>query len=78
MARVTVYLRTSLFTLKGEHAHLPAGAMVLEGDELEGASGGLRLQVDAARDERGRDLGPVAVTLRLPWAKIDHVVEATD
>jgi len=78
MARVTVYLRTSLFTLRGEQAHLPAGAMVLEGEELEGSAGGLRVRVGEARDDRGRSLGTVGLVLRLPWSKIDHVVEASE
>jgi len=78
MASVIVYLRTSLFNLTGDKAHVPAGAMVLQGEELEGASGGIRLRIERALDDRGRDLGEVGVTVRLPWAKIDHVLESND
>lgn len=73
MERVTIFLRNSLFTLTDDSAHVPAGAMVLDGTVREQPSGGLLLSLERARDHRGRDLEASEVTLFLPWSKVDHV-----
>ncbi len=86
--RLRVFLRQSLFTLPGEGAHAPAGAMILEGTVVsagasEGGGGpassmGITFAVDAWRDERGRALAGGPCTLVLPGAKIDHAVVLAD
>ena len=86
--RLRVFLRQSLFTLPGEGAHAPVGAMILEGTVVsasasEGGGGpassvGLTLLVDGWRDERGRVLDAGSCTLVLPGAKIDHAVVLAD
>lgn len=73
MDRVTIFLRTALFTLPGDGAHLPVGAAVIEGT-LEDAPGGtVRIKASKFLDERGRTLAERPITLILPWSKIDHV-----
>lgn len=73
MTHTTVYLRTSLFSLGGPRAHVPAGVMIIEGNS-EYADGGLTIEVDRLLDERGRELSNAPITLRLPMAKVDHLV----
>ena len=77
MDTVTVYLRTSLFSLGGPRAHVPAGVMIVEGKTDSGDST-LTVQVDRLLDERGRELSNAAITLRLPMSKVDHVVVHPD
>jgi len=79
MNRVTVYLRTSLFSFSGADAHLPPGVMAIQGQTPEGGSGStLRVEVDKLLDERGRSLSEDPLSLQLPWSKIDHVVVHSD
>lgn len=78
MDRVTIYLRTSLFSLGGPRAHVPAGVMVIEGKANPAEGGALTVQTELLLDDRGRELSDTSVTLRLPWAKVDHVVVHSD
>ena len=78
MDRVTVFLRTSLFSFGGPNAHLPAGVMVIECTIAERLSGGLIIETDRMLDERGRELSDISLTLQLPWAKVDHIWVAGD
>lgn len=71
--RVRVYLRQALFTVPGA-PHLPAQAAILEGHTDELNLDGLRLQVEAWSDEKGRTLEGAGADLVLPAAKIDHVI----
>ena len=73
MERVTIFLRNSLFTLADGSAHVPAGAMVLDGTVRDQPSGGILFALDRARDHRGRDLEAASATLFIPWSKVDHV-----
>lgn len=74
MARVTIYLRTSLFSVGGPKAHVPAGVVVIEGTVTEDGGGGVTVRCARLLDERGRELAESPITLRLPWAKVDHMV----
>lgn len=74
MDRVTVYLRTSLFSFGGHDAHVPAGVMVIQGHAVERAGSFLVLEAQAFLDERGRRVAEDRMTLQLPWAKVDHIL----
>jgi hypothetical protein len=74
MERVTIFLRTSLFSLASDTPHVPPGVMVIEGTVLDQPKGGLLIQTIQLLDDRGRVLGEDAQKLLLPWAKIDHIV----
>jgi hypothetical protein len=86
--RLRVFLRQSLFSLAGDGAHVPAGAMILDGTVVAGAGAeggagpasslGLALTVHAWRDERGRELAGAPRTLVIPGAKIDHALVLAD
>ena len=75
MDRVTVFLRTSLFSFGGPDAHIPAGVMVVEGSLVDRVSGGIVIDTDRFLDERGRELSAAGLKIQLPWAKIDHILE---
>jgi hypothetical protein len=74
MERVTIYLRTSLFSISGDNAHLPKGVLTLEGTVVDRPPGGVVIDVAKYLDERGRELECDPQKLFLPWAKVDHVV----
>lgn len=74
MRRVTIYLRTSLFSVGGPKAHVPAGVVVVEGELVDEAGGGVTVRCERLLDERGRVLDESRLVLRLPWAKVDHLV----
>lgn len=74
MDRVTIYLRTALFSVAGAEAHLPVGAAIVEGSLVERVTGGLLVQTEQLRDQHGKALAEVSSRLMLPWAKIDHVL----
>ncbi len=74
MERVTIYLRTSLFSIAGDNPHVPNGVMVLEGEVVERPSGGVVIDVAKYLDGRGRETECDAKKLFLPWAKVDHIV----
>ncbi len=78
MDRVTIYLRTTLFSLGGPKAHVPPGVMVITGTLDESSGGSLAVETDRLLDERGRELSDAALSLRLPWSKVDHVVVHSD
>ena len=78
MDRVTIYLRTSLFSLGGPRAHVPAGVMVVEGASPGSEGGALTVHTERLLDDRGRELSDAELVLRLPWAKVDHVVVHSD
>jgi len=74
MERVTVFLRTALFSYGNAQAHVPAGVMVLEGAVVDRPHGGLTVQTSRLLDQQGRDQGEVELVLHLPWAKVDHLL----
>ena len=78
MQRVTVFLRTSLFSFGGPDAHLPAGVMVVEGLLVDRVAGGVVLDTDRFLDDRGRELSAAGMKIQLPWAKVDHILENAD
>lgn len=78
MDRVTVFLRTSLFSFGGADAHVPAGVMVVVGQIVDRPASGLVLETHEFLDERGRRLSEESITIQLPWAKIDHVIVHAD
>jgi hypothetical protein len=69
--RVRVFLRQSLFSMKGEH--LPAAAVILDGDLVEVNALGVRVRVSKWSDEKGRELEGEARDLLIPEAKLDHI-----
>ena len=73
MEQVTVYLRTARFSLGGKDAHVPIGVLVIDGQITDRPAGALTLQVERCRDGRGKVLSETAVTVQLPWSKIDHI-----
>ena len=73
MERVTVYLRTSLFTPRSDESHVPEGVMIIEGTALDGPGGGVTLQATALKDDRGRTVSEDTIALHLPWSKVDHL-----
>ncbi len=78
MDRITVFLRTSLFTFGGADAHVPSGVMAITGKVLETPAGGLLIRARRFLDDRGRPIGEQELTLHVPWSKIDHVVVHED
>jgi hypothetical protein len=78
MERVTVFLRTALFSYGNADAHLPNGVMVIEGRVLERLSGGLKIETDLMLDVRARELSDDVLILELPWAKVDHILVLGD
>lgn len=74
MEKVTVFLKTSLFSVTGKDGHVPAGVLIVEATVVDRPSGVLRVDTERLLDERGRLLSEKAVRLDLPWAKIDHVL----
>jgi|JI6StandDraft_1071083.scaffolds.fasta_scaffold186347_2 hypothetical protein len=74
MSRVTVYLRTPLYSSGGASAHLPAGVHTIEGVMADRDASSVRVDAERLLDDRGRELLDEAVTLIVPWAKVDHMV----
>jgi len=73
LTRATVYLRTSLFTFAAGERHVPSGVSAVEGElELIG-NGGVTVQVETWKDERGRVLEAPSRKLFVPMSKVDHV-----
>lgn len=70
----TVFLRTALFSTGGAEAHVPAGAMIVEGNITDRPSGAIVVETTRLRDARGRELGESKITLQIPMSKIDHIV----
>jgi hypothetical protein len=77
MEKVTVFLRTALFSFGGDDAHVPTGVMVLVGEVVDRPSGGITIKTERLLGERGRLLSEAKHTLCLPWAKVDHIVAAS-
>ena len=75
MARVTLFLRTALFSTASDSAHLPAGVAIIDGEIIDRPAGALTVKTEAYRDSRDRDLIGSSNTLTIPWSKIDHVLE---
>lgn len=71
--RAHVFLRQPLFTFPGAGAHVPAAATVLDAvcSPVEGF--GLKVEVSAWFDEKGRELKGDPAVLILPATKIDHL-----
>ena len=81
MKKVTIYLKTPLFALKGEEDTVPTGAIVLKGSLGEDGKGGIHVEVSSyfsverkssSRQEL-KDLGGESSTLFIPTSKIDHI-----
>jgi hypothetical protein len=75
MERVTIFMRTALFTYSYEPRHVPVGVTVLEGDVPSQEGGALTVKVTRMLDDRGRVLSETPVTLIVPWSKIDHLLQ---
>lgn len=73
MERVTTYLRTPLFSFGGSD-HLPDGVMIIEGELVDRDVSAARIDADRLLDERGRELLDEAISLIVPWEKIDHML----
>lgn len=73
MQRVTIYLRTALFTFGGEAGHIPFGATVIVGTLDEQGGSGLTVTTAKILDERGRTVSEAVLKLLVPWSKVDHV-----
>lgn len=71
--RARVYLRQPLFTYPGSQGHVPAATMVIEGECAPAEGIGLRVDVTAYYDEKGRTLEGKPRTLILASAKLDHL-----
>jgi hypothetical protein len=75
MSDVTIFLKTALFTYSVEPRHVPAGATAVEGEVLDQSGGNLTVRIKRLLDERGRPLPEAPVTLVIPWAKVDHLLQ---
>ncbi len=73
LARVTVFLKTTLFTFSSGERHVPSDVSAIEGDLQRIGDGGVTLQATGWRDERGRALEGQSRTLFVPMSKVDHV-----
>lgn len=73
MEKVTVFLRTSLFSFGGPDPHVPPGVMVIQGAVLGRPAGGLSIETSRMLDDRGRVVSEATVRLELPWSKVDHL-----
>lgn len=71
MERVTLYLRTPLFTL-GASGHLPEGVSIVDGDLVESRSGGWVVDTLAAYTDTGKLLSEAHLRLFIPLSKLDH------
>jgi len=78
MNQATIYLRNSLFSTSASQGHVPAGVMIIKGEILEAAGGGVITLTHQLCDERAKVLTEQALKLQLPWAKIDHIHHAQD
>jgi len=74
MEDVTIYLRTTLFTVGGEGAHVPPGTMIIRGSRAPEASGGVTVTTSSVRSAKGKELPSEPLTLHIPWSKVDHMV----
>ena len=74
MSRVTVFLRTNLFSYSGPEKHVPSGVMVIDGRVIEQSATGITLETDRLLDDRGRVLSEASLKLVLPHTKIDHLL----
>lgn len=72
MERVTLYLRTALFSPSNDDPHVPQGIAVIAAKVVERGSGGLLVDATGYQDARGRDLDGSPRQLFIPWSKIDH------
>lgn len=74
MDRVSIFLRSPLFSFGGDDAPLPAGVMVVEGMMVAQEPGAIRIDAERLADQRGRQLTDESISLWVPWEKIDHVL----
>lgn len=77
MERVTIYLRTALFSTAQE-SHVPLGVMVIEGEVLDRPAGALTVRCDKLLDDRAKSLAEGPMRLQIPWSKIDHLLFRED
>jgi hypothetical protein len=73
MSQVTAFLHTSLFAFNTSERHLPAGIAAIDGTLIERHAGGIVISTTQLCDQKGRELSSDALTLDIPWAKIDHL-----
>jgi len=73
MERVTIFLRTALFTLPSDGGHVPVGATVIIGDVVDPQASTLQVTTQQFLDDRGRLLAEKTVQLLVPWSKVDHI-----
>ena len=73
MERVTLYLRTALFSPVTDDPHVPQGIAVIAATVVERGNGGILIDASTYQDARGRDLDGTKRRLFIPWSKIDHI-----
>ena len=78
MNQATIYLRNSLFSTSASSGHVPAGVMIIKGEIVDSAGGGVITITHQLCDERAKVLAETPLKLHLPWAKIDHIQLAQD
>ena len=78
MEKVTVFLRTALFSFGEAEGHIPHGVHAVRGTLVERSEASLVLQGETLFDYDGEQLEGTAVRLELPWSKVDHVLWGSD
>ena len=78
MDKVTVYLRTALFSFGEAEGHLPHGVHAIAGEVVERTAAALVLRTEQLFDYDGQELAAEPHLLELPWPKIDHVVRRSE
>lgn len=74
MERVSIFLRTPLFSFGGAEDAVPQGVIVITGNLEDDGGAAIRIEAEELRDDRGRTLSDDSLTLYVPWEKIDHIV----
>ncbi len=74
MEKVTVFLRTALFSFGEGEGHVPHGVHALTGTLIERSEASLVVRGEELFDYDGEALQADPVRLELPWTKVDHVL----
>lgn len=78
MVKVTVYLRTALFSFGENEGHVPHGVHAIRGSLVERGEAALVLRTEELYDYDGEKLASASLVLELPWSKVDHVLRAEE
>jgi hypothetical protein len=81
MKKVTIYLKTPLFALKGGEDSVPTGAIVVDGEISEEGKGGVYIDVTSyfsverksSSKQVLKNLEGKKTSLFIPTGKIDHI-----